>query len=328
MLSLVFEREDLQRVRLAGSADPMWDLVLGLQMAQSLSLPAPFAGWRQDISARLAGGGRDSLRLLGCMVLAKGRFPDFLTPPQLVSDIDEGCDAVLRTPGDFLFTDLAAVFADRQAPAWVTAMAGGDRTRLRDTAKAVRTGYDLLIGPYWTRIKESFARERAQRTGKLADGGVGAMLASLPGVESWDGRVLRTGYPDDRTVHLAGRGLVLLPSYFCWGHPVTWIDPSLPPVLVYQAHHRRGVDLVSPVLSPHLVTLLGRTRAECLRLLLAPRTTTELADRLGVSAGAASKQASVLRDSGLVTTSRHGKTVRHNATTLGIALLAGAPPDR
>ena len=34
----------------------MWELVLGPQLAQAWHLPAPFAGWRQDISARIAGG--------------------------------------------------------------------------------------------------------------------------------------------------------------------------------------------------------------------------------------------------------------------------------
>ncbi|MBP2329157.1 hypothetical protein JOF56_009542 [Kibdelosporangium banguiense] len=327
MLNLIFEREDLQRVRLAGRADPMWELVLSLQKAQMGNLPAPFARWRQDISVGVTGNRLDSLRLLGCMVRAKGSFPDFLTPPQLVSDIDEGCEALLATPRDRLSVDLATAFADRQPPSWVKSLAGGDRWHIDNTVRAVHTVYDALIGPYWTQVRELFAHEWSRRTRELADQGVGALLGSLPGVMSWDGRVLRTGYPVDKTVHLAGRGLVLLPSYFCWGNPVTWIDPGLPPVLVYQAHSGFSIDRQGLDLPPHLVPLLGRTRAECLRMLLVPRTTTELAERLNVSVGAASKQASVLCAAGLVTSGRHGKTVVHKATMLGIALLVGATPE-
>jgi hypothetical protein len=327
MLNLVFEREDLQRVRLAGKADPMWELVLGLQKAQTVRLPAHLARWRQDITGRITGNGLDSLRLLGSMVRAKGSFPDFLTPSQPVSDIEEGVGALLATPRDRLSVDLAAVYTDRQPSTWVKSLAGGDRRHMGDTARAVHTVYDALISPYWTQVRELFAQEHARRTRDLADQGVGALLGSLPGVLSWDGRVLRTGYPVDRTVHLAGRGIVLLPSYFCWGSPVTWIDPGLPPILVYQAHSGLAIDRKRLDLPPHLVPLLGRTRAECLRLLLVPRTTTELAERLSVSVGAASKQASVLCAAGLVTSGRHGKTVVHKATMLGIALLVGATPE-
>jgi DNA-binding transcriptional ArsR family regulator len=302
MLSLVFEREDLARVRLAGGADPMSELVLGLEMAQTGSVPAPFVKWRREISRRVARGELDSLRLLRGLVRANGSFPDFLTPAQLVSDIDEDGDVRL--------------------------LAGADHSSAGDTARAIRTGYDALVGPYWTEVKGVVAHERSRRARELADQGVGQLLGRLPGVLSWDGRVLRTGYPVDRTVHLGGRGLVLLPSYFCWGNPVTWIDPDLPPVLVYQAHNTFVTDQPGPELSSHLVTLLGRTRAECLRLLVVPHTTTELADRLSISLGAASKQASVLRASGLVTSDRRGKTVVHNVTTLGIALLVGAFADR
>ena len=117
-------------------------------------------------------------------------------------------------------------------------------------------------------------------------------------------------------------------SFFCWGDPVTWTDPKLPPVLVYQAHSGLSIGRQGLEPAPHVVTLLGRTRAECLNLLLVPLTTTELAERLGVSVGAASKQASVLRAAGLVTSNRCGKTVVHNATMLGIALLMGAAPAR
>jgi len=327
MLSLVFEREDLARVRLAGSADPMWELVLGLQKAQTGAPPAPFVTWRQEVSRRVAGGRRDSLRLLGGLVGSKGGFPDFLTPPELVSDIGEGCEALLSTPPDRISTDLAAVFAGRRTDSWVGRLARGDPRSIGDMARAVRTSYDALIGPYWTEVQGVVAREPSRRSREIADLGAGAMLAHLPGVLSWDGRVLRTMYPVDRTVRLGGRGLVLLSSYFCWGNPVTWIDPELPPVLVYQARDPDADDGAGPELPSHLVTLLGRTRAECLRLLMVPRTTTELADRLSISLGAASKQATVLRGSGLITSDRRGKAVVHNVTRLGIALMVGASAD-
>lgn len=60
-----------------------------------------------------------------------------------------------------------------------------------------------------------------------------------------------------------------------------------------------------------------------LRLLLAPLSTSELAQHLGTSVGNASKHATVLRDAGLVTSVRQGCAVRHATTPFGVALLTG-----
>ena len=55
----------------------------------------------------------------------------------------------------------------------------------------------------------------------------------------WAGGELRVDYPVDQEMHLGGRGLVLVPSYFCWRYPVTLLDPDLPPVLIYPAEREQ-----------------------------------------------------------------------------------------
>jgi DNA-binding transcriptional ArsR family regulator len=318
---MVFSRQDLLRVRLADVADPMWELVLSVQMAQAPAVPPPLAGWRQQFGQRLAGAGRgrDAMSLLRVLVTPMGSFPDFLTPPGPMTDLDAGCEGVLCASRTLLTADLAAVFADRAAPTWVRSLASGDRDVMSEVVRAVRDGHDLLVGPHWAEVRNAVAANSAMRARQLAEHGVGALLANLPGVLSWDGRVLCTRYPEDRTVELNGRGMVLLPSYFCWGNPITWLAQELPPVLVYQALDHRVPS--EPTVSNCLVALLGRTRAECLRILLTPRSTTELAEHLGTSIGTASKQAAVLRDTGLVTSDRRGATVLHSTTSLGVTLL-------
>jgi DNA-binding transcriptional ArsR family regulator len=324
-LRLVFDRQDLQRVRLANSADPMWELVLSLHKTQVRRLPAPLVGWRQEVERRFAGAhrGRHALTLLQCLVPPRGAFPDFLTPPGPVTHLDAGCEAMLCTSRTLLEADLAAVFARRTAPPWVRSLADGDGKTMGEVVRAVRDAHDLLVAPHWSEVCEVVAADRADRTRQLAEHGVGALLANLPGVLGWDGQVLRTGYPVDRTVRLEGRGLVLVPSYFCWHNPITWLDPELPPVLVYQAHRQHPRASGDVLLHGRLTSLLGRTRAECLRVLLVARTTTELAALLGTSVGTASKQAAILRDTGLVTSNRCGIAVLHTTTPLGAALLTG-----
>ncbi|MFC8373392.1 winged helix-turn-helix domain-containing protein [Streptomyces sp. NPDC057239] len=52
-----------------------------------------------------------------------------------------------------------------------------------------------------------------------------------------------------------------------------------------------------------------------------PATTTETADRVGISLPSASQHTTVLRNAGLITTTRTGIAVLHTLTPLGTALL-------
>jgi DNA-binding transcriptional ArsR family regulator len=326
---MVFDRRDLQRVRLANAPDPMWELALGVHKTQVRQLAAPLVGWRQEVERRVAGThrGQHAMTLLRSLIAPQGAFPDFLTPPGPVTDLDAGCEAMFCTPRTRLAADMAAVFGGRAAPPWVESLARGDGGTVGEIVRAVRDAHALLVAPYWARVCEIVAADRVARARQLAEHGVGALLRNVPGVLGWDGQVLRVRYPVERTVHLGGRGLVLVPSYFCFHSPITWIDPELPPVLVYQAHGRHSRTQGTVLVADRLTSLLGRTRAECLRALLVSRSTSELATLLGISVGSASKQAAILRETGLVTSNRQGPAVLHTTTPLGTALLVGERTD-
>ncbi|WP_053711698.1 ArsR/SmtB family transcription factor [Streptomyces sp. NRRL B-3648] len=66
---------------------------------------------------------------------------------------------------------------------------------------------------------------------------------------------------------------------------------------------------------------LGHTRAAVLASLRHPATTTETADRVGISLSSASEHTTVLRKAGLIATTRTGTAVLHSLTPLGTALL-------
>ncbi len=83
----------------------------------------------------------------------------------------------------------------------------------------------------------------------------------------------------------------------------------------------------SDALDERLAGILGRTRLALLRPLREARTTTGLARRIGVSAATASAHASALRAAGLLTTTRTGRSVRHERTALAELLLAGGAAD-
>jgi DNA-binding transcriptional ArsR family regulator len=73
-----------------------------------------------------------------------------------------------------------------------------------------------------------------------------------------------------------------------------------------------------------LSALLGHRRAAVLAALDAPSPTSELAQRLGLSAPSVSQHLAVLRDAGLVHGSRFGRLVLYARTPRGDGLV-GAP---
>jgi DNA-binding transcriptional ArsR family regulator len=71
--------------------------------------------------------------------------------------------------------------------------------------------------------------------------------------------------------------------------------------------------------------LLGRHRAELLEALRSPATTTDLAHTLDVTPSAVSQHLAILRENGLVTGERIGRTVLYAITERGLDLLDPSP---
>ncbi|MEU5259624.1 winged helix-turn-helix domain-containing protein [Amycolatopsis sp. NPDC021455] len=103
---------------------------------------------------------------------------------------------------------------------------------------------------------------------------------------------------------------------------MTLLDPGRRPVPVYPVDRRPGWFGGPPNRSA--ARLLGHTRAAVLEAICAlpVPTTTEIATELGISPASASQHATVLRDSGLITTDRAGGAARHRPASYGSALLA------
>lgn len=192
---------------------------------------------------------------------------------------------------------------------------------------ALRRCYELLIAPYHRSIEAAVNRDRAARMHALASGGVEGLFDSLRPLVHWSSGELRVPDLPDQQLHLDGRGLLLIPSYFCVDGPLTMVDPGLPPVLVYPVkrspHVVAGHDAGSP---DALRSLIGTTRAAVLEAIGSRHTTTsELAARAGISVASASEHTTILRRAGLVTSHRDRNRMLHHLTALGLALLDGPP---
>ncbi|RLV08619.1 transcriptional regulator [Streptomyces griseocarneus] len=322
MLRVHFTGLDLARLRLAGDPDALWETVLSLHRLRDKQGESIFGDWRSETRVRLNG----ETRLLAPLVPSRGYFPDFLTPAEGVLGLDTGMQALRETPPDRVHRELGKLSTVRTLPAWIRSMAEGDDRAFAKLTGALHAYHEAAIAPYWSHIQAQIEADRAVRGRALLDGGADALLSSLPPTMRWRAPVLECEYPVDRDVSLGGRGLLLVPSFFCRRTPVTYQDPDLTPVLVYPARHMSESAPVVQAPPRSLGKLVGHTRSAVLGSIGGGCTTSELARRVGVSAASASQHAGVLRDAGLVLTLRNGSAVMHTLTPLGAALLRGGHP--
>ncbi|MFE6621212.1 winged helix-turn-helix domain-containing protein [Streptomyces sp. NPDC057740] len=317
-----FTDDDLAGIRLAQTPDPMWEALLSMHMLQTDTGSAVFGGWRGRVRHELPSVVRPLLRLAPPV----GYSADFLTPAAGAGGLDAGVGALLSTPRQRLRGDLVELSrAGRRLPSWARPLADGDRAAVVHLARAFRAYFATALAPWWGRVRARFDAERAVHGRYLADGDLGALLGALhPGLV-WRRPVLEVTGPGatDRDVRLDGRGLLVLPSYFCWRKPTLLKDPALPCVVVYPMTHETVLSGGATGLRS-LNALLGRTRAGILETVAEHGvTTTELAHDTGVSPATASHHVGILRRAGLVSTCKAGKAVLHTVTPLGRSLLDG-----
>jgi DNA-binding transcriptional ArsR family regulator len=327
MIRIHFTSDDLVRIRIASTPDPMWETVLSLHMLQAGSGVLAFRQWRDSVRRRLP----RTMRPLIQLTPSYGYTPDFLTPSAGSESLESGLDALLSTRRSQLHRDLEQFAAKRPPPTWTRALADGNVKCLQHLAAAIREYHETAITPYWTQVHAAIDAERAAQTRIMARLGIEGLLDSLHPDLRWRPPVLEVhGFTVTRDVHLDGQGLSVIPSFFCWQHPTLLRDPGLQPVLVYPVEDRLGpldtsrADGSSRTLRAPLTTLLGPTRAAILLAIGEGCTTTELARRVGVSLPTASQHASVLRDAGLISTRRMGGSVLHTLRPLGVEVLATA----
>jgi DNA-binding transcriptional ArsR family regulator len=301
----------------------MWEVLLSLHLLQSRTGGLVFRHWRELVRHQMS----PAMRPLFELAPPFGYSPDFLTPAAGAEGLESGVDALLSTSHGRLRTDLRQLAAYRPMSTWTRTLADGEIDSLQHLVTTMRQYHRVAVAPYWRLIQAAIDAERVTRTRVMAELGFEGMIASLHPDLRWRPPVLEVhGFTISRDIHLGGRGLQLIPSFFCWQQPTLLRDPELPPVLVYPVEHRLGLlgeAATAPATSPSrpLVALLGRTRAAILAAVDGGCTTTELARRVGVSAATASQHASVLRDAGLITTRRLGGSVLHSLRPLGTDVL-------
>ncbi len=324
-LKIVFTDEDLVRVRIASRIDELWEMAMSLHVLQRPGGGADLTGWRRQARADLAEAGLLTpvrQRLVPLMPI-KAYFPDFLTPYHAQAGPRSGIDALADTPPSRVRHEVDQLRRHAALPATLDDLARGDRRAISGLAGLAARYCRTAFAGHRTTMEHALGRERTRLTRLLSDHGVEAMLTALGPRTRWRSPVLETDYAAGRyEIQLRGRGLTLIPSYFCRYTPVALADPSLPPVLIFPAPRRTPAP--DPVLDDALPDLLGPTRTRILRCVAATTTgctTSELARRTGTSLSSASAHAQVLHRTGLITSTRHANMVIHQITRLGAELI-------
>lgn len=318
MLRIHFTERDLTSVVLADDVSLMWELVLSVHRLQARRRHRAFDAWQAEV---LAAGLPEQCRVLLHLAPPIGYTPDFLTPEDAVTSIDAGRDAIADTDRSIVGAQVAELDAER-------GLAAAQRPAVDIDAlvKALDVYWHLALAPYWQRIRRRVHEDLEVRRQLLATSGIAALLESLgPGIEWQPPFLIIKGPRRSADLHLDGRGIVLQPAYFCLDDPTKLRDPLGRPTLVHPtAHDPEVLAAGEDTADPGVARLIGPARHEILGAAAVPGTTSDLADRAGVSVSAASRHAAVLRAAGLLASYRTGRSVEHRLTDLGRTLLDGA----
>jgi DNA-binding transcriptional ArsR family regulator len=252
---------------------------------------------------------------------------DFLSPVPVSVDTTIGdlLEQVRSTPIDQVHREVAeALRRQPRVDPRVERILTGDRAA-GYAADVLTVAWQALLEPEWRTLRAILERDVVYRAGQLASKGWAAALSDLHANLSWHrGRIELAQWPGEEDAELGGRGLLFIPSVFSWPRLALSLDPPWPPALIYPA---RGVSALwerpgrtRP--GTALDRLLGTSRAAILLALEDPASTTQLAAALGQSLGGIGDHLAVLREAGLVTRARSGRSVLYRRTPVGDALTA------
>lgn len=308
-------------VRFAWS--PLWETTHAVRTLFDPRTRPYHQPWHQLVAQRVA---RIDLEPLAAIQPLRGYVPDFLTPPPRTPAprVRDQLAEVRTTPSSQVERELRRCRENfhQQRYAAVIDSYLHDPTRARDMlVDRLQEAWMELVAPFWVRIRALLDRDIQERSRQLARHGLGRVLDDLNPRISWSRRGLYVRDGDPRTISVAERGIVLMPSAYMWPSVAAIVDEPWQPTIAYPA---RGIAELwhSPTAPPEaLGRLLGRTRALVLASLDQPASTLALAAHLGLSPAGTSGHLIALRDAGLVSTNRHGHELLYKRTALGTTLL-------
>lgn len=314
--------DDIARITVRSTYGPMIELTYSLATIGKPRKELVYGLWSRDVSAPAA-------RVARMFALSCPAPVDLISLVGARATVAAGVESLLLAPTPAVRAEVN-VAAD--VPRWVRELPTNLDVR-RQVGRGLQSYFDHALAPYWARMLAHLDAQAAAYAHTLARAGVHELLRSVHPDVSWAPPTLTVVRLEMRgEVFAQGRGLVIVPVIFArrvgvfysatrHDEPVVLAIPAVQSIVDAQSIWG---GTRSPT-SRALAALLGGTRSAALDVISAGCTTSELARRLGISAGTASHHATVLRSAGLVVTHRVGSAVLHTLTPLGAQLLEGSP---
>ncbi|MFE0174475.1 ArsR/SmtB family transcription factor [Streptomyces sp. NPDC059002] len=300
MIKIDVDEETLHTVRLTFS--PLWETFgsLGILARYRGEVPAPYTDWaravRRTMPAGLARNLVGVLREAGVSRFFQGFVP---LPDPALDTFTAELDRLRETKGG---------------------MPG------RENLHSLLMRYwDCAVAPYWSRIRASLEEEILLRGRTLAVEGPEAMLGELGGRVLWSRPRLTVPYHQDLDLEIKKSRLLLVPTVFSGGLRLL-VEDRDGVAMSYQARATGRLRVLTAGADGHhaedrLALLLGKGRAQVVRTLELPMTTTAVAETLGLAKSTVSQHLSVLTGSGIVWKQRIGGSVFYQLDQSGLALL-------
>jgi DNA-binding transcriptional ArsR family regulator len=313
---------DLERLRFAYS--PLAEVAESLYVLHCGVIPELHRGWFEKTRPRLR---QVDMEVLGAIVPApRPHVASFLLAGarEPATSIDAQLAMVAGFPADRLRADLEVVWRGELPAVTRRVLQHGGGARI---AEALWQYWTVAVAPYWPQIRAVLDADVAYRAGRLARGGIQALLSDLhPGLELAEHAInVRSRAGDEH--QLRGAGLLLVPCVFAWPYVMADVGAGNAPSITYGP---RGIGELWPTAElpaedgDPLAALLGRSRAAVLLAVGLPKSTSDLARELGQSMPAVSAHLGVLRRAGLVTSWRAGRRVLYQRTPLATSVVAAS----
>ncbi|MCX5406394.1 winged helix-turn-helix domain-containing protein [Streptomyces sp. NBC_00335] len=324
---LNFSAADLAQTRFAVS--PMWEVVTSFRLLKDEADPPLHRRWAAQVRPRLLSAGLHR-GWLAALIPGDGYLADFLnpTPAGPFPDLAAELAAIRAASPDNVRSDLATLAAKSRSGGRPVAprlrlLHEEPEAVLGKVTAEIEAYWELALAPYWPRIRQLLEADVFHRARQVAEHGSAHVLNELHDTVSWDAGTLRMVRRQCAlTREQDGSGLLLVPSAFAWPRVLTRSVPGEPPQLAYPA---RGIGTLweprATKATDAVAAVLGRSRTALLAELDTPASTTQLAAHTGLSAAAVSQHLTALRDAGLVTGHRAGRSVLYARTAVADALL-------
>ncbi|MDN3250804.1 DUF5937 family protein [Streptomyces mutabilis] len=264
------------------------------------------------------------LRALTDFLAAGAYRPDFLDPSPKSSEptFEEGMEQLLAAPRDQMYAELVDATRGREEAVAHRLLDDPDRAR-SEAAEALRRLWKAVVEPEWPSMRQALRAEMLDRALQVNREGLRAVLPRLHPSCVCGGDTINVMKAVDIDVDCT-EGLILVPSLFITDRMQCTTSDHWTPAIYYPASGRYLWS--APATARSLDRLLGMTRSRILAALTTPLQTTVVAGLVGVTPPTASEHLAILRDAGLIDSSRAGRTATHELTQAGRALLEAASP--